>query len=378
MRVLLISHTCQSATEGQPKAEWLARIPRVELRVLVPDRWLHYGQWRRPEVLASPGYAYEVGDVSLPWVGPAQNYLHWYPTLRRTLQEFRPDVIDLWEEPWGLVSAHACWLRHRLLPGAKVVTETEQNINKRLPPPFEAFRKYVLKRADFAVARSGEALQVLRGKGYRGPGQVVSNGVDPELFRPMDREVCRRKIGVEGFTVGYIGRLVEEKGLMDLVAALPMSPPGVNALFVGAGPLQRAILWRAEELGVSARVRVLPARPLAQLPEVMNAIDVMVLPSRTTGRWKEQFGRVLIEALACGTPVIGSDSGAIPEVIGEGGLVFRERDPASLAGAIRQLAADVPMGRRMGEAGRQRVLVKYTWQQVAEQMHGIYRAAMSR
>ncbi len=68
----------------------------------------------------------------------------------------------------------------------------------------------------------------------------------------------------------------------------------------------------------------------------MNAIDVFVLPSRTTPRWKEQFGRVIIEAQACGTPVIGSDSGAIPEVVGKGGWIVPERDPPGLANALRE------------------------------------------
>ena len=376
MRVLLISHTCQSATEGQPKAQWLARIPGVELRVLVPNRWKHYGKWREPEVPAAAEYQYEVGKVSLPWFGPAQNYLHWYPGLRQMIREFQPDIIDLWEEPWGMVSAHACLLRNHLLPAAKIISETEQNICKRLPFPFEWFRAYTLRNADAAVARSREALSVLRDKGYRRPATVVPNGVDPELFRPVNREECRRKIGVEGFVVGYIGRLVEEKGLMDLLEAMAHCPPPVNLLFVGSGPMEDSLTFGARDLGLSDRMRILPARPLAELPAVMNAIDVMALPSRTTPRWKEQFGRVLIEANACETPVIGSDSGAIPEVVGQGGLICREQDPASLARAIQQLQADPARCRQLGAQGRMQVLEKYTWQRVAEQMYGIYQAAL--
>ena len=155
IRVLLISHTCQSETEGQPKAERLAEMADIQLKVITPDRWKHYGQWRK----ADQNQRAVRGNVSAervrwPWAGPAQFYLHWYPRLKRILLEFRPDVIDLWEEPWALVSAHACRLRNRLLPEARIVSETEQNIDKALPFPFERFRTYTLQNADWVVGHA--------------------------------------------------------------------------------------------------------------------------------------------------------------------------------------------------------------------------------
>src|SRR5205823_4123762 len=112
--------------------------------------------------------------------------------------------------------------------------------------------------------------------------------------------------------------------------------------------------------------------PLQELPSVMNALDVLALPSWTTDRWKEQFGRVIIEAHACGTPVIGSSSGAIPEVVGQGGLIFPERDPATLASAITRLYGDAALCRELGEQGRKQVEQQFTWQRVAERMRHIY------
>jgi glycosyltransferase involved in cell wall biosynthesis len=108
----------------------------------------------------------------------------------------------------------------------------------------------------------------------------------------------------------------------------------------------------------------------------MNALDVLVLPSRTTARWKEQFGRVIIEAHACATPVIGSDSGAIPAVIGDAGLVFSEGDARAFADAIQTLKNDPECARRMGATGRAQVEAKYTWARVAEQMHFIYKRVL--
>lgn len=289
------------------------------------------------------------------------------------LREFKPDVIDLWEEPWGLVSAHAVKLRNQLLPSARLITETEQNIDKALPFPFERFRSYTLRHADFAVGRNAESIEIIRRKGFAGPAEVVPNAVDAELFRPMDRAACREAIEAQGFVAGYVGRLVEEKGLMDAIEALPLCRPEVNLLFVGDGPFRSALEARAGTLGISSRVRFIAGRPLSELPPLMNAMDVLLLPSRTTARWKEQFGRVIIEAHACGTPVIGSDSGGIPEVVGDGGLIVREGSPRALADAIDRLACSPDLRKSKGVAGRKTVETKYTWKRVAEQMADIYR-----
>ena len=372
LRVLLISHTCQSRTEGQPKAHCLARMPEIDLRVLAPDRWQHYGKPRGAQPPESAAFAFEAGKVAWPWVGPAQFYLHWYPDLRKTLEEFQPHIIDLWEEPWGLVSAQVCRLRNRFFPHIKILSETEQNIDKRLPFPFEQFRRYTLRNAAYTVGRNTAAIDVLRAKGYTGPAQVAPNAVDAELFRPMDREECRRRLGLSGFVAGYVGRLVPEKGLMEMIEALAFSRGDVNLLFVGAGKFQAELEQRAREVGESSNVRFLPAQPLEELPQVMNALDVLVLPSRTTPRWKEQFGRVIIEAHACATPVIGSDSGAIPEVIGEAGIVFRERNVRDLADAMERLRRSPAECRRLGSLGRQQVEKSFTWERVAERMRAIY------
>lgn len=383
MRVLLISHTCQSRHAGQPKAAHLAQMPNVELRVLVPDRWFEYGQWKHAQKPLQSTLDLQAGKVLWPWAGPAQWYLHWYPRMAQMIRQFQPDIIDVWEEPWGLVSVQTCWLRDRFAPRARIIVETEQNILKTLPPPFEQFRSYTLRRADFAIGRNRESLQVLREKGYNGPSQVVPNAVDAELFRPLDRAACRAQVAAQiglansAFLVGYAGRLVEEKGLMDLIDALEFCAPDVHLLFVGEGDYGTALRGRTQQTGKHQQVHFLPPQPFEQLPFVMNALDVFALPSRTTPSWKEQFGRVIIEAHACQTPVIGADSGAIAEVVGTGGVVVPERDPKSLGAAITALQNDGDKCRQMGRIGRRQVEESYTWQQVALRMNEIYRRVLS-
>ncbi|MCW3095521.1 MAG: glycosyltransferase family 4 protein [Chthonomonadaceae bacterium] len=377
MRVLLISHTCQSRTEGQPKAALLAQHPGIELKVLTPERWMHYGQWRAAQTPLDNAFDCEIGKVCWPWAGDRIGfYMHWYPGMAQLLRDFQPDIIDLWEEPWAQVSVQACKLRNRLLPNTRIVAETEQNINKKLPPPFEPYRSFTLQQANFVIGRNREAIEIVRSKGYRGPAEVVPNAVDAELFRPMDRAECRRELGIAGFVAGYVGRIVEEKGLMEMVDALALCPSHFRLLFVGSGAYQSELERRVREMGKEDQVTFLPGRPLEQLPQVMNALDVLVLPSRTTPSWKEQFGRVLIEANACGTPVIGSTSGAIPEVVGKAGVVVPERNSKALADALRDLEADPAGCAAMGKIGRRQVEENYTWQRVAERMSGIYQKVM--
>jgi glycosyltransferase involved in cell wall biosynthesis len=377
MRVLLISHSCATRTEGQPKAELLGRMSGVDLRVVIPHRWNHYGRDDRPGELPPDGASFEcdMKKVWFRWFKPVGWHLHWYPDLGTTIREFRPDVIDLWEEPWGVVSAHTVWLRNRHCPHARIVTETEQNIYKDLPFPFERFRSYTLRNADYAVARNEEAASVLRRKGFTRPVEVVPNAVDADLFHPLaddQRELARRELGFEGFVAGYIGRLVPEKGLTDMIDALSHCPPSVKVMFLGSGPMREELERRAEEAGVSKRVMFLAARPLQELPKVMSAMDALVLPSRTTPQWKEQFGRVIIEAHACRTPVVGSDSGAIPSVVGQGGAIFPEASFRELAATLTRLNADPAEARRLGAVGREQVERLYTWGRVAERMASIY------
>lgn len=378
MRILLISHTCQSAAEGQPKAELLGSLPGVELTVLVPDRWLHYGNWRLASVPDRSSYNLIVGDVDRPWCGPAQWYLHSYRNLHRIVEEVNPQVIDLWEEPWNLLSAQACALRDRYFPAVRIVSETEQNIWKHLPYPFEHYRTRTLRSANYVIGRSAEAIDVVRRKGYRGPAAVVPNAVDEKLFRPLARDACREQLELSGFVVGYVGRLVPEKGLSDLIDMLAYLPDEVNVLIVGDGPSRAELEARASAVDVLRRVRFLEGRSLQDLPKVMCALDTLVLPSVTTARWKEQFGRVLIEAQSCRIPVIGTNSGAIPDVVGSAGIVVPEGEPLALAHAVKDLLDDRALSATLGAIGRRQVERLYTWEKVAQNMHVVYKDVLSR
>jgi glycosyltransferase involved in cell wall biosynthesis len=305
---------------------------------------------------------------------------HYPDTLGPLLREIQPDIVDIWQEPWSLVCAQAVRQTRRLCPQAKILVETEQNVYKRLPPPFQQFQNYSLRHADFLIGRNQEALEVARRKSYHGPSRVVPNAVDCTLFRPLtnDERQTRRatfafRLSPFAFLAGYVGRLVPEKGLTDMLDALALLPEDVCLIFIGDGPMRSELEARAQALGLTSRVHFAGGLAYAALPFTMNALDALVLPSRTTPRWKEQFGRVLIEAGACGVPVIGSDSGAIPEVVADAGLIFPEGDARALADALLTLRDNPTLRTQLGERGRHRAEALFSWQAVAAQMHGIYR-----
>jgi glycosyltransferase involved in cell wall biosynthesis len=377
MRVLLISHTCQSRSEGQAKAEAIGHLSDVDLCVLTPARWKHYGRWRAPEFpRQEKSFQFVVGEVKWPWAGPAKCFLHRYPNFAKLLRDFRPDIIDVWEEPWSAVSNQVCKLRDRVLPAAKIISETEQNIDKALPPPFSLYRRRTFRSADFLIGRNHEAIANGRRRKYHGPAAVVPNGVDTAVFRPTCGSELGLKPPADAFTVGYVGRLVEEKGITDLIESLRYTPGCVSLLIVGSGPMAEELRRRVAADNLAGRVKFQPQAPPAELAALIQSMDLLVLPSRTTATWKEQFGRVLIEAYACRVPVVGTSSGAIPEVVGNGGIIVPERDPRALAQAIRQLFEDPAHRDRLAENGYRTVHARYSWECIAAKMREIYQSLM--
>ena len=157
---------------------------------------------------------------------------------------------------------------------------------------------------------------------------------------------------------------------MQAVAELP----GVWRVHIaGEGPERPRLEQLARELGIAKKVYFDGAVSSQQMPNYLRQMDVLTLCSRTLPNWKEQFGRVLVEAMACEVPVIGSDSGEIPHVIGEAGLIFPEEDVGALRAHLLELMQAEAKCRELGRLGRRRVLEKYTQFQVAAQTTAVYR-----
>ncbi len=181
----------------------------------------------------------------------------------------------------------------------------------------------------------------------------LPHSVDCSVFTPVSKG---NAVSNKSSTIGFIGRIVDSKGIGVLMQAFTLLPASCNLTLVGSGEQAEEYMKLARRLGVVDRFRIHPPVPHSEIPEVLRSFDVLVLPSVETKHWKEQFGRVLIEAMACGVPVVASNSGGIPDVVGDAGILFKTGSSFELAGILSNLIESRATRDDLGRKGRQRVM----------------------
>lgn len=363
MKILMLSKACLVGAY-QSKLEEIAKFDDVALTVIVPPVWLDPAGPVELERSHTNGYRLLVDPIRFN----GQFHTYHFPKLKQRLVEIQPDIVHIDEEPYNL----ATWLalRQARQAGAKTLFFSWQNLEKEYPLPFRHLEKQVLAGVDFAIMGNQEAACVWHNKGYTGPYRVIPQfGVDPELFCPAGPRDPGR-----GFIIGAANRrLLPEKGV-DVLLRAAAGMPGIWRLHIaGDGPSRPSLMQLARDLGIAERVFFDGPISSLQMPTYLQQLDVLVLSSRTMPNWKEQFGRVLIEAMACETAVIGSSSGEIPNVIGDAGLIFEEEDVDALRAHLMRLMQQVETREKLGRDGRARVLQHYTQSQIAAQTVAVYR-----
>ncbi len=359
-RLLTIGHSYAVALNRRlPDA--LAATGEWHVTAVAPARFRGDFGWHRAE--ASPGERCALAPVPVYRSRPV--HVMTYGLKLRTLLRQPWDLVHCWEEPYVASAAQvACWTP----TGVPLVLATFQNLDKRYPPPFCWFERYARARASGAIAFGQTALNLLNDRGWASrPTRLIPPGVDTMRFAPdsMSRSSVRRSLGWLDDTpvVGFLGRLVPAKGLWQLTSALDRLSKPWRALVVGSGPLEPELRrWAARYEG---RVAIESGVSHEDVPRWLNAMDVLVAPSQTTPQWREQFGRMLIEAFACGVPVAASDSGEIPHVVGDAGVIVREGDDAAWLQAIERLVGDRRLRRELSDRGRRRALALFAWPVVA-------------
>jgi glycosyltransferase involved in cell wall biosynthesis len=365
MRILMISKALVVGAY-QRKLEEMAALPDVELTVAVPPEWRDERGVLKLERVYTQGYQL----VTIPIAFNGNYHLHYYPHIGRLIAETRPDIVHIDEEPYNLATWHALRAARRV--HAKTLFFSWQNLNRRYPFPFSAFESYVLRHSDYAICGNREAVNVIQAKGYKEPVAVIPQfGVDPNLFSPRPSSSESKRV------ICYAGRFVPEKGAHLLIKACAKLDGDFKLVLLGSGPQQAALQQLAVESGLESRFEIKSWIPSTEFPEFLRSVDVLVLPSITQPNWKEQFGRVLIEAMACGVNVIGSTCGEIPNLIGDAGLVVPEGNVEAITAALRQLQTDDALRESHRQKGRERVLAHFTQKQVAEETIEVYRNMMA-
>ena len=282
-------------------------------------------------------------------------------------------------EPWNLIH---CWEEPFTAAGAQVAFHTKktplvfytfQNLSKRYPPPFAHMESYAVTKSAgwIAAGKEVEATLLQSTAGYREkPHRVLPLGVDMSVFRrdPAARAIIMQKLGwvqTGPPVVGFLGRFVPEKGLRLLTRAVDGVRVEWRAVFIGSGPEESFLRqWAAK---YRERVRIITNVHHSEVPAYLNAVDILCAPSQTARHWREQFGRMLIEAFATEVAVIGSDSGEIPHVMGDAGLVVGENEEAGWARAISELLDDPARRDELAKRGLQRARELFSWPVIARQ-----------
>ncbi|MCA1833940.1 MAG: glycosyltransferase family 4 protein [Actinomycetota bacterium] len=378
LRVLVVSHSCVVDVNQEPFAA--LKHSGANVRVIAP-RSLRTDV--RGRIDFKPLAGFESNVIPLPIVlggygrlAGGQRGIHviLYRHFRTAAEQFEPQVIYAEEEPFSFAALQVARIAHQLQ--APFVFHANQNIEKSLPPPFPAIRAAVFGHATGATVRNRAAAEVLRAHGYKGPIEDFPHAVEPSRYATGERMT-----DLETPVIGFVGRLVPEKGVEDLINAMANARARGgrgSLLIVGGGP-DAAVL---REFAARARVPVHFTGAVAhdEVPSLFHSMDMVAIPSHTTSGWKEQFGRIVIEANAAGVPVIVSSSGELPQTVEAtgGGVVVREGDVDALSSEIMRLSDDENARRVLGEAGRQGVAERFTPGAVSARLLEFFESLVSR
>jgi glycosyltransferase involved in cell wall biosynthesis len=362
-RLLTIGHSYCVALNRRLAHE-MARASNEEWEVTaVAPRFFH-GDLRSIPVEKQPGELSRLVTIPAHLTGHP-HFFFYGPELRTVLRDHW-DLVHCWEEPYVIAGGQVAWWKQ---PSTSLVFYTFQNIAKQYPPPFSTIERKCIEGCAAWTASGETVAQVQCKRGWeRKPFRLMPLGVDLEAFQ-RDRDAARAirarlYWNEEGPPiVGFLGRFIKAKGLGLLMRALDTVGTPWRALFVGGGPMEGELHeWanRHED-----RVRIVGGVTHDAVPAWLNAMDLLVAPSQTTPQWREQFGRMLIEAFACGVPVIGSDSGEIPYVVGDAGVIVGERDKAGWCRALSELLESPSRRAELAARGRERAHALYAWPVVA-------------
>ena len=359
VRILLFSSLYPNAAQPlhglfvEQRLQKVLATGRVEARVVAPVPWFplesprfgEYGAFARvPRQETRNGLEVEHPRfLRLPKVGmssaPLLMALGALPTLRRIrAQGFDFDVIDAhYYYPDGVAAAMlGRWLR-------RPVTITARGTDISLIPSYRLPRaqiRWAAGRSSTSIAVCEALRSEMRELGIaESKLRVLRNGVDLQRFQPVDRAEARRRLGVpDGKWLLSVGYLIERKSHDIPIRAL-LDLPGWSLMIAGKGPLEGELRTLARDLGVASRVRFVGGVPQEAMPDYYSAADALVLASS-----REGWANVLLESMACGTPVVASAVWGTPEVVttAAAGVLMPERSPAGTVAAVTQLMSRYP------------------------------------
>lgn len=395
MKVLILGHSYY-AEENRKQLTEISRALGRELFVGLPSSTGQGGLFDfSTEELPSGGPGYHIRVLRLwPSERPSRSVL---PGLKSCIDEFRPDLVHCEWSPQSLPALQLAVMKRLHVFDAVLFGTLRQPVvnftGRWYGTPLAMVTRELLGEYDglqVCTSLSEEVfVEVLELEPSDMPQThlVYQTGVDTAEFRPPNdaqRREARAAVGVgdDEIVVGYCGRFVPEKGLLDLVEAAATirerAEVGreVSLALLGAGPLEPSLVSTARDYGVP--VSVLPVRPHAEVAEFMWALDAFTLPSRVRSDWVEHDAHVVVEAMACGVPVVGTTSGATPEVVSDAGYTVPPGEPDALAEALEAVILGSDSVSRAKARGRERVCQHFSHRAVARKLVAAWKGAAGR
>ena len=384
MKILVVSHTYIIEINRQKLLALSQLEPNLEVIIVVPRLWQTGGVQNK---IIKSEFSQNGTLKIVPISNFSQNHqglLTFGADLIKLLYEFRPDIIQVEQGSRSLAYTQLIMLNKLLGLKAKTIFFTWWNLPYKLKFPISLLEAYNLHNTDGIIAGNQDGVDILRQHGYKRLIKVMPQlGVNEKLFKPQYQPELQAKLGIKAndFVVGYVGRFVEEKGLLTLAKALDnIKKYPWKWLLIGRGSLQATVEEWARKNNLENRLIWVESVAHEEVYKYINLMNTLVLPSQTSYQfktltaigWKEQFGHVLIEAMACQVPVIGSNSGEIPHVIGDAGLIFAEGNAEELQNCLIQLMENSELAENLAIRGRDRVLNQYTNTALARQLLYFY------
>ncbi len=381
LRVLFVSHTYVVGV-NQGKLDAIASQDEVEVSLLAPKRWKAV-QWNKILEIENPYPRVQLYPNRVLFSGKAGAYVYSPLAILRAILDFRPDIIQVEQEVFSL-SGFEVALFSRLLNKPLVFFGWE-NMDRKLSWFRRWIRKFILNTTKSIIAGNCEGAELVKKWGYSGSVEVMPQmGVDTQLFTPREKKLpdisnpklVNSKLKKSEFCIGFLGRLSYHKGIDILIdAARLLRDRGYTfkIRLCGTGSDKPKFVEQAQKLGLDKFIIWQDGVRHDEVPMEICRFDVLVLPSRTVETWKEQFGHVLIEAMATGIPVVGSTCGEIPNVIGRKDLVFPEGNAQELAAILMRLISQPSWYAEVADYSLKRVHQHYSHERIAQRLIELWR-----
>jgi glycosyltransferase involved in cell wall biosynthesis len=365
MRVLFISHAYVVGI-NQGKLNAIAQMEGIEVGLLAPSNWKAL-EWNRALPLERPYSNIQIYAAPVIFTGRVGAYVYAPWTIWKVLQNFNPDIIQVEAEVFSLCAFEVA-IFARMIDKPIVIFGWENQL-RQLPLLRWQICRFVLHNASAIIPGNQDGADIMKKWEYTGQLEVMPQmGVDPQFFAPVPTSPTP-SAGI--FRVGFLGRLAHSKGIdiiFNAVAQLRDRNINIQIILCGSGSEEKKLRKLAEHLQISDQILWRGAVPHDKAPAELSQFDVLVLPSRSTTTWKEQFGHVLIEAMSMGIPVVGSSSGEIPNVIGRSDLVFPEENHNALANILTRLIDDSEWRQETKQWGIERVHQLYSHEKIARRL----------